>query len=643
MFAVVGRFFGKSVHGKLTLGFGAVLLLSITLSGIALRSINQLTDRSEALVESASLATLIAAVRLKENEFDRNGQSSAAQAYTREVEKLGARVNEIRASLGSEASETLDHISAVAGDYEQAFDKLVTARHQATSAEKAMLPAIEAIEQHFGNVRQALFDLLPGGDPQSIERARMIVELETIISRLREQVQSYIARPTAEGEQRVAQTADSIRNRGNELWERLPNDTLQAQLVEGLRAVLAYQDRVKELQSSVSQSESVKQTLLAHSEELQRLATIAYQQQVQGRDTDVRSAHGELLVAQALALLLGLGAAWLITRQIVPQLHRALALARHIAAGDLTGNLDHRLHDELGQLMDAMREMARHLRQIIGHIGASTERLTVSATDLSGVATRSSAGLSDQRHQTEQVATAMGEMVASARHVAEDARQASQLAITTEARSVEGDRVIREAVEQFEALASNVQVCNQAMARLRHDGERISGVLNVIRDVADKTNLLALNAAIEAARAGESGRGFAVVADEVRALAQRTQSSTREIEALVHALHTGTQEATTLMERSESMSHTSVQLAHSAGHVLEEIRESVASIQAANQQIVVAADRQTQLSEHINENITTVRSITENSTKAGARIASASQELSSLGAELNELIRHFTF
>lgn len=104
MFAVVGRFFGKSVHGKLTLGFGAVLLLSITLSGIALRSINQLTDRSEALVESASLATLIAAVRLKENEFDRNGQSSAGQAYTREVEKLGARVNEIRASLGPEAS-----------------------------------------------------------------------------------------------------------------------------------------------------------------------------------------------------------------------------------------------------------------------------------------------------------------------------------------------------------------------------------------------------------------------------------------------------------------------------------------------------------------------------------------------------------
>ncbi|MGV8917969.1 MAG: methyl-accepting chemotaxis protein [Pseudomonas sp.] len=179
------------------------------------------------------------------------------------------------------------------------------------------------------------------------------------------------------------------------------------------------------------------------------------------------------------------------------------------------------------------------------------------------------------------------------------------------------------------------------MARLREDGERIGGVLSVIRAVADQTNLLALNAAIEAARAGEAGRGFAVVADEVRGLAQRTQRSTEEIETLIAALHGGTQHATELMRESESMSLSSVTLAREAGDVLSEIRQSVSLIQSMNSLIATAADQQTQVSEQISHNLARVRDIADESAESSARTATASLELSRLGGDLSVLVQRF--
>lgn len=632
---------GASVRRTLTLGVSTVLVLGLLVTGIALHSLDQLTARSESLVASVSLNTQINAVRLRENEFDRTGQASAVAGYADEMQALNDRVKGLRSSLESDAQGSLARISEVAETYRQSFAAFVAAHAQAVTAENAMAPVIEQIAGNLQKVNAGLFDQLRHDPTQSPDSLQAAVALQALMAHLREQVQTYLATPDASGEQAVSKTVDVLRLQGNELYAQLSSEALQGVLLEALQAVVTYQDRVHDFRDSVAKSQEAKQAMLAQAMELQRLSAMVYQQQLQGRSREVALANEELLVAQTLALLLGVLAAWAMTRQIVPPLKRTLEMARQIAAGDLTGNLDSDRHDELGQMMAAMREMADHLRQLIGRIGDGTRQLSTEAAGLSTVTAQGSAGVARQRQQTEEVATAMNEMVASAQHVAHNAQQASDAAAGAEQKSVAGNRMVASAIQRFEALVVNVERSGEAMARLRADGERIGGVLSVIREVADQTNLLALNAAIEAARAGEAGRGFAVVADEVRNLAKRTRQSTEEIEALVGALHSGTEQATDLMNDSEAMSLSSVELAREAGQVLEDIRQSVSLILGMNAEIASAAQQQTRASEQISQNLDRVSDIADESADSSARTAAASLELSRLGGDLNQLVERF--
>src|SRR5471032_1167633 len=639
--AFIDRLMGASVRRKLTLGFGTVQLLGVIVTVIALHSLQQLTQRSEALIDSVSLDTQIAAVRLQENEFDRTGKTDAAQAYTTQMQRLTARVGELGASLGANALEPVKQIQAISQRYAQTFAQFVAARHQAQAAELAMAPVIDQIADNLNTLNDSIFTRLHNGAPQQVQQLKANVELQGLIYLLRDQVHVYIADTTPENGKQVSRTADMIRLKGNDLFAQLDSDELQAPLLEALQAVVVYQDRIEDFRVSVDNSQIARQTMLAQAAELQHLSATIYQLQLQGRDRDVHIANLELWLAEAAALLLGLLAAWVMTRLIVPPLKRTLALARQIAAGDLTGNLDAQRRDELGQMMGAMRDMAGQLRQLIGRIGDGTRQLTSSAAELSTVTAQGSEGAARQRQQTEQVALSMKEMVASAQHVAHNALQASEAAHSAEKLSTDGYRMVSENIQRFEGLALNIERSGLAMARLREHSERIDGVLGVIRDVAGQTNLLALNAAIEAARASEAGRGFAVVADQVRSLAQRTQQSTREIEDLIATLHSGTEEASCLMQESEAMSLSSVTLARQAGDVLKDIRQSAASILAMNAQIATASAQQTQISEQVSHNLQRVRGIADESADSSLQTASASRELSRLGLDLERLVAHF--
>ncbi|WP_435304182.1 MULTISPECIES: methyl-accepting chemotaxis protein [Pseudomonas] len=235
----------------------------------------------------------------------------------------------------------------------------------------------------------------------------------------------------------------------------------------------------------------------------------------------------------------------------------------------------------------------------------------------------------------------MHEMAATVQEVARNAEQASRAAADADGQAREGDQVVAEVIEQFEHLAAQVMRSTEAMVLLQQESNKIGSVMDVIKAVAEQTNLLALNAAIEAARAGEAGRGFAVVADEVRGLAQRTQQSTEEIEGLVAGLQNGTRQVTSLMSQSRSLTDSSVELTRKAGVSLGNITRTVSSIQMMNQQIAAAAEQQSAVAEEISRSIVNVRDVSEQTAAASNETAASSVELARLGNQLQMMVSHF--
>lgn len=359
------------------------------------------------------------------------------------------------------------------------------------------------------------------------------------------------------------------------------------------------------------------------------------------RDSEAQSAYELLSISSALALALGLLAAWVITGQIVHPLQMALKTAERIAGGDLRQNVIISRRDELGHLQQSMQIMTQSLRGLIRGIGDGITQIASAAAELSAITEQTSVGVNSQKIETDQVATAMNEMAATVQEVAHNAEEASKAATVADQQARTGNSVVGEAIAQIERLAIEVGSSTEAMNHLKNESYKIGSVLDVIKSVAQQTNLLALNAAIEAARAGEAGRGFAVVADEVRSLAQRTQSSTEEIEELITSLQDRTQQVAVAMESSHTLTDKSVELVRRAGGSLENVTHTVSSIQSMNQQIAAAAEQQSATAEEINRNVLNVRDISDQTASASEETAASTVELARLGNELQLMVSRF--
>nr|WP_243667285.1 methyl-accepting chemotaxis protein [Pseudomonas brassicae] len=348
-----------------------------------------------------------------------------------------------------------------------------------------------------------------------------------------------------------------------------------------------------------------------------------------------------MLALLLLAAILGALIGWVITRQITLPLQQAVQIAQRIGAGDLTDNTSPTRQDEFGHLLQALSKGGENLRSVLAQVGSVTRQLSAAAEALSAVTEQTSAGVNSQKIETDQVATAMSEMVATVQDVARNAEAASAATDQANSQAREGNRVVQRTLQQIGQLADDIGCSAEAVGQLAHESERIGSVMTVINAIAEQTNLLALNAAIEAARAGEAGRGFAVVADEVRGLAQRTQQSTAEIETLIASLQHGALQAAERMHASHDMVATTVGLANETNLELQAITDTVSSIQAMNLQIATAAEQQSAVAEGINRSVLNVRDVTEQSSSASTQTATSASELARLGSELQALLSRF--
>ncbi|WP_312773843.1 methyl-accepting chemotaxis protein [Pseudomonas rhodesiae] len=349
---------------------------------------------------------------------------------------------------------------------------------------------------------------------------------------------------------------------------------------------------------------------------------------------------GIVLVSVAAALLTVL-LAWLLTRSIVTPLRKAVQVAETIAGGNLSSVIEDDGKDEPARLLGALSTMQTNLRQTIRHIAGSATQLASAAEELSAVTEEASRGLQQQNDEIDQAAAAVNEMTAAVEEVARNAVSTSEASRQSNQAAREGrDRVVQ-TVDAIQTMTHDVQSTAVMIEGLATQGRDIGKVLDVIRAIAEQTNLLALNAAIEAARAGEAGRGFAVVADEVRALAHRTAQSTQEIEKMVAGIQNGTGEAVQSMQQSNQRTQDTLEMARAAGVALEQITQSISLINERNLVIASASEEQAQVSREVDRNLVNIRDLASQSTSGANQTSAASHELSRLAVDLNAMVAKF--
>lgn len=503
-------------------------------------------------------------------------------------------------------------------------------RAQSDEVDNNWLPSVMAVgemSQDMLRLRALTMRLLLNRDPKALEQnVAKLDELRSGLSEAQQRYDGLIVLP----EERV-------------LFERFKGTEhkyleLQAQVLQ-----LSAQNRVAEAATILNdQMSPLADEIAATLRELVEL-----NKQNAGLATEAarlvfKQSRLWVAVMIAMAALITVGLALLLTRSIVVPLSQSLSVAEVVAGGELTGDIHIVGKDEPARLLQALKSMQHNLRDTIRRISESSTQLASAAEELSSVTEDATRGLHQQSQEIEQAATAVNQMTAAVEEVANNA-------VATSEASRESDRIARQGREQVQQTVTSIEflagdVTNNAaqVEALAQKVHGISKVLDVIRSIAEQTNLLALNAAIEAARAGDAGRGFAVVADEVRALAHRTQQSTQEIEQMIGGIQQGTDSAVSSMQQSNSRARSTLELAKSAGSALEEIASAFTLINERNLVIASASEQQAAVAREVDRNLMNIRDLAMQTSAGANQTSAASQELSKLAVDLNGMVARFS-
>ncbi|MEE4673225.1 methyl-accepting chemotaxis protein [Pseudomonas alliivorans] len=631
-----------NVSKKLALGFAAILLGVLTVTAIGYSSTNLLIERLGKSSKIAEIKDDVLNARIAAQAYATGPTAAGVQVYGSALEALSRSVEQgLNVFVVSSNLQKLRSIKEQVGGLKQTFDQLVSINQKVDDALKPLIKVSDEVSATFENLLQkTIDDTVRAPSETGIQQVKIAGDLRNGMTNFRLIFRRYLSIPTADNRQATYNAADALIAQVAAARSQLPVEANNA-VDTALNALKQYKVLMASISDMLQQTDQIRSTL-----QQQSIATAASADELAA--AQVVSAKGEqntavmqLLSVALVVLLIGVFAAVIITRQITVPLNDTVIAARRIAEGDLTHDTATTRQDELGLLQNTMQHMTVSLRGLIGGIGNGITQIATAAEELSAGSEQTSAGVAQQKNEVDQVATAMNEMASTVQEVARNTEDASKAAKQASERAAHGSSVVQHATREIGQLAGEVKELGQAMQRLTEDSGKIGSVIDVIKAVAEQTNLLALNAAIEAARAGEQGRGFAVVADEVRSLAQRTQNSTTEIEALIQALQQGTSAASGLMDASLQRTEGTVVLARQAEQALVEINQSIGTIEQMSQQISASAEQQSAVTEEINRSVLSVRDIADQSAAATEQSAASTVELARLGSDLQNMVARF--
>jgi len=637
---------------KIGLGFGFVLLLLVlaAVSGyVGLTTVGHGLKSYQGLTRDISLAGHLNAsmlsVRMTVKEYLISPNSNTLQSVNANIQKTRAILDQAKQAMDSdERTQLLRNNFLSLAQYEASFAKVTQLNsNMRTLKETQLLPNGKKMSEAMSALMQSSYE-----------------EDDTVVLFFTAKVQENLLGSRLLTAQYLNSSRESDYNSALKLMTDLEAkaENLEMQLsskerVELLKTYLAshrgFTQALKNVHNIVtSKKKLLREKLIIIEQQIEISARDLYQSVQKEQDVlgpelfEVQySSVMKLLLITIAALIIGITFSFYMTRSITEPLKRAVEVAHRLAKGDLSIDFQIEGHDETAQLLQALHETAESLKKMVGSINKAANNMTDHATQLNKLTDQTHQGSKSQLMETDQVAVAINEMTVSVQEVAKNASQAANAAKDADQQSCEGTKVVENSIVVINELAQSVDETSAKLHELEKETLDIGSICDVIRGIADQTNLLALNAAIEAARAGEQGRGFAVVADEVRSLAQRTQTSIEEIQTLIERLQNKAKVAVKVMTVGRGWVDTSVIRATETSNVLQTITASVSLINEMNAQIANAVEQQTTVSEDINQRITKVNDYSQHNTEMMAKTSASSWDIDKLASQLQEMISRF--
>jgi methyl-accepting chemotaxis protein len=600
---------------------------------VGISGVNTLLNRAEKVRLSNDLDDTVIDIQLAREHFATTGSIEDKNELIQRTDTLANLLKQGETLYnGPDVKELIKQTEQNLFEYKKALTKLTDARNK-----------WEEIDNNATTIRRNIFNQYD----QTIQQLRQQNDVENMNTALDASNNWYAL--TSEINDYVIKKenipAELVTTRFQAIINKTKNLQLSSDLQSKQQTILSLLNQYEELGKS---NPAVNAELVKAQEKLMNLSSSMNDKidsitslQEQKSKEDGERVSTLLITVTVIAILMGIFFALLIRHMIVKPMNDVKAAVEKISNGDLTQTLKTDRKDELGQLYNNIGVMSRTLNKLISEVITGVLNLSSTSEQLETISKQGQTMMQSQKDETDQVATAINEMSSTVSEVARNAETAAEATTKTDNIVNQGNLKVSDTAKSIESLASDLTVTSTAMEQLKIRTDNVGNVLEVIKAVAEQTNLLALNAAIEAARAGEAGRGFAVVADEVRGLASRTQSSAKEIEDLIVELQNGAQESLEKMLKSRDLSTKNAEQAKEVLALFANISEQVGYVQDMNNQIATAAEEQSQVSDEINRSVENVRQLADRTAEGSIESVAAVSNLRALSHQLKSLTDRF--